>query len=135
MLLPEIFGRNVFDDFFERPFNMTGTNAMRADVRETEKAYEVTVDLPGVKKEDVKAELSDGCLTISAETSCSRDSRDEDGSYIRRERYSGTCSRSFYIGDNVRSEDIKAKFADGLLQLDIPKLEETVSQNRIIAIE
>ena len=116
MLMPSIFGENLLDDFFDFPFgsNYTATNSslMKTDIKEMENGYEVTMNLPGVKKEDVKAELKDGCLTISASSNSNKDEKDEEGRYIRRERYSGSCSRSFYVGDNITQEDINGKFVD-----------------------
>ena len=116
MLMPSIFGENLLDDFFGEPFggyDYSESGLMTTDVKDTDKGYEVTMNMPGVKKEDVKAELKDGYLTVSAETNTKKDEKAEDGKYIRRERYSGSCSRSFYVGDGVKQEDIKAKFEDG----------------------
>ena len=126
MLMPSIFGENLLDDFFGEPFggyDYSESGLMTTDVKDTDKGYEVTMNMPGVKKEDVKAELKDGYLTVSAETNTKKDEKAEDGKYIRRERYSGSCSRSFYVGDGVKQEDIKAKFEDGVLKLEIPKKE------------
>ena len=119
MLMPSIFGENLLDDFFGEPFggyDYSESGLMTTDVKDTDKGYEVTMNMPGVKKEDVKAELKDGYLTVSAETNTKKDEKAEDGKYIRRERYSGSCSRSFYVGDGVKQEDIKAKFEDGTLK-------------------
>ena len=109
----------------------------KEDVKDTDKGYEVTMNMPGVKKEDVKAELKDGYLTVSAETNTKKDEKAEDGKYIRRERYSGSCSRSFYVGDGVKQEDIKAKFEDGTLKLFVPKeaAKPAVEQKKYISIE
>ena len=95
------------------------------------------MNLPGVKKEDVKAELKDGYLTISASSNTSKDEKDDNGRYIRRERYSGSCSRSFYVGDQVTESEIKAKFENGTLTMLIPKKEEkpAVEDKKYIAIE
>lgn len=110
---------------------------MRTDVKDTDQGYEVTMNLPGVKKEDVKAELKDGYLTISASSNNSKDEKDDNGKYIRRERYTGSCSRSFYVGDQVTEADIKAKFENGTLTMMIPKKEEkpAVEDKKYIAIE
>lgn len=140
MLMPSIFGRNLFDDFFDYPFGrLTAASGdlMKTDVRETDHSYEIAMNLPGVKKEDVKAELKDGYLTISASTNTSSEEKDKDGRYIRRERYTGSCSRSFYVGRQVTEEDIKAKFENGTLIMQIPKMEEqpAVEKRRYIAIE
>ena len=107
MLMPSIFGENLLDDFFGEPFggyDYSESGLMTTDVKDTDKGYEVTMNMPGVKKEDVKAELKDGYLTVSAETNTKKDEKAEDGKYIRRERYSGSCSRSFYVGDGVKQE-------------------------------
>lgn len=110
---------------------------MKTDIKDTDTGYELTMNLPGVKKEDVKAELKDGYLTIGAVVNQNKDEKDSSGKYIRRERYCGSCSRSFYVGDEVTQEDIKAKFEDGTLKISIPKKEEkpAVEENKYIAIE
>lgn len=141
MLMPSIFGENLLDDFFDFPFgsNYTATDSslMKTDIKEMENGYEVTMNLPGVKKEDVKAELKDGYLTISASSNSNKDEKDEEGRYIRRERYSGSCSRSFYVGDAMTESDIKAKFENGTLTMMIPKKEvqPAVENKKYIAIE
>ena len=146
LFVPEMFRRNGFDEFFDHPFDDRAfdehrpsyrppMHPMKTDVKETETGYELLVDLPGVKKEDLKVELNDGCLTISAETTQNNDVKDDNGKYIRRERFTGTYSRSFYVDKAVTEEDIKAKFADGLLTLDIPKKEPAVPEKKYIPIE
>ncbi len=151
MLLPSanvmnsIFGESLFDDFFDdfaRPMRMTSrfnsTNGiMRTDVKESDAGYELDIDLPGCKKENVKAELKNGYLTINAETSQNNDQKDENGKYIRRERYYGTCSRSFYVGEEVQQEDIKARFEDGILKVSVPKKEAkpVIEESKYIQIE
>ena len=127
---------NVFDDFFNTPFfTRSESSMMKTDIKEHDNGYELTIDMPGVKKEDIKAELNDGYLTVSAESNSSKDEKDEKGKYICRERYSGSYSRSFYVGDAVTEEDIKAKFENGTLTLDIPKKEALPEkQNKYIAI-
>ncbi|MBR1555146.1 MAG: Hsp20/alpha crystallin family protein [Oscillospiraceae bacterium] len=149
MLFPEVFGRNnfdAFDDFFNdsfdrqfgRPHRMPPhppVQVMKTDVKETDTGYELAVDLPGVKKENVKAEINDGYLTISATTETNNDQQDENGKYIRRERFSGSYSRSFYVGRDVTEADIKAKFTDGVLKLDIPKKEPSVPEKKYISID
>ena len=130
------YRNNIFDDLFNTPFfTRSEQNMMKADIKEHDTGYELTVDLPGVKKDDIKAELNDGYLTITAENNSSKDEKDEKGKYICRERYSGSYSRSFYVGDAVTEEDIKAKFENGTLTLDIPKKEALPEkQNKYIAI-
>lgn len=140
MLMPALFGENLLDDFFGVPaFSgfSTAQNAMHTDVKEDENGYEIMMNLPGFKKEDVKGELKDGYLTVSATTNSSNDRKDSDGRYIRRERYTGSCSRSFYVGDEVTQEDIKAKFDNGVLTLYVPKKEQkpVVEKKHYIAIE
>lgn len=130
MLMPSIFGENLLDDFFDRfagtagnsvGQRTTGWNVMRTDVKENDAGYELHIDLPGFQKENVKAELKDGYLTICARSGQDTEQKDEEGTYIRRERYCGTCSRSFYVGREVTQEDIRAKFEDGILKISVPK--------------
>ncbi|MBR1831790.1 MAG: Hsp20/alpha crystallin family protein [Ruminiclostridium sp.] len=140
MLVPDMFRRNVFDDFFDfpsMPRQQQAISVMKTDVREHENGYELDVDLPGIKKEDVKVKLEDGYLTISASTAQNNDEKDKKGNYIRRERFSGSYSRSFYVGEEVKETDIKAKFDNGVLQLSIPKPEALPKQpeSKYIAIE
>ena len=150
-MLPSIFGENLFDDFFTDPFGMMvmpqrhdplygkhSKNLMKTDVRETEDSYELDVDLPGFKKDEVNVELKNGYLTIQAEKGLDKDEKEkETGRYIRRERYAGACSRSFYVGEGVTEEDIKAEFKHGILTLVVPKKEAkpAVEQKKYIAIE
>ena len=140
MLMPSIFGENLLDDFFDFPFRRYSTNTaslMNTDIKDTDHGYEITMNLPGVKKEDVKAELKNGYLTISAVSGNSKDEKDDQGRYIRRERYSGSCSRSFYVGDQLTEEDIKAKFENGTLTMTMAKKEEkpAVEEKKYISIE
>ena len=134
MYMPSIFGENLFDDwmndfgfdkeFFGKKSPLYGKhekNLMKTDIREKEDGYELDMDLPGFKKEDIKAELHEGVLTISAAKDLDKDQKDDKGRYIRKERYSGAMSRSFYVGDALTEEDISAKFEDGILKLSIPK--------------
>ncbi len=127
MLVPSIFGRDMFDDFGGFggfPFGSFHMHdMMKTDVKDTGKTYELTMDMPGVSKEDIKAELKGGYLTISAESNSSKDEKDENGRYICRERRSGSCSRSFYVGEGVNQDDIDATFENGTLMLSIPKKE------------
>ncbi len=126
MLMPSIFEDDFMDDFFGVPArghrreDVTGS-LMQTDVQENATGYTVTMNIPGVKKEDVKAELKEGYLVISASVNTSNEEKEQNGKYIRRERYQGSCSRSFYVGKDLKQEDIKAKFEDGTLKLSIPK--------------
>ena len=131
-MLPSIFGENLFDDFFSDSFEMMvptrnalygkhGKNLMKTDVRETENSYELDIDLPGFKKDEVNVELKDGYLTISAAKGLDKDQEDKKGKYIRQERYAGACSRSFYVGKGVEPEEIGAKFENGILEISVPK--------------
>ncbi|MCD8067771.1 MAG: Hsp20/alpha crystallin family protein [Lachnospiraceae bacterium] len=129
MLMPSIFADDFMDDFFGAPTRegrrreeMLGS-LMQTDVQENETGYTVTMNIPGVKKENVKAELKDGYLTVAVSTGTSNEEKEKNGRYIRRERYQGSCSRSFYVGKDITQEDIKAKFEDGTLKLSIPKKE------------
>ena len=142
MLMPSIFKESFMDDifrmperFYSRAYNNNGL--MQTDVKEFDDRYEVTMNLPGFNKEDVKGELKDGYLVVSASVNQSNDEKDKNGRFIRRERYSGSCSRSFYVGENISNEDIKAKFEDGVLKLSIPKKEEkpAVEEAKNISIE
>ena len=114
---------NMFDDFFKDPFftRNNSVKVMKTDIQEKDNNYVLDMDLPGYDKEDIKAQLKDGYLTISAQKNTSNDDKDEEGNYIRRERYCGKCSRSFYVGDSIKEEDIKANFNNGILQLSFPK--------------
>ncbi len=136
--MPSIFGENLFYDFMDFTFGGKKINTMmKTDIRDTDSSYELDIDMPGFKKEDIKAQLKDGYLTISASTSANNDEQDKDGRYIRRERYAGSCSRSFYVGEGVKEEDIRAKFENGILKLSIPKVENKpqVEEQKYIAIE
>ncbi len=146
MFMPSIFGEDLFDDFFDefrapakpgfvgaRPIN----GLMKTDVKETENGFELDIDLPGYGKEDVTAELKNGYLTISATKKTEDDEKDKKGHYIRRERFYGSCSRSFFVGKEVTEEDIKAKFENGILIVTVPKKEPQpkVEEKKYIQIE
>ena len=149
MLMPSIFGENLFDDdWMDFPFDSNfwgkrnplygkhAQNMMKTDIREKDDAYELDVDLPGFKKDEIKIQLKDGYLTLSAAKGLDKDEKDKKGNYIRRERYAGAMQRSFYVGDGVTQEDVKAKFEDGILRLSIPKKDvQTVETKKTIAIE
>ena len=120
----------------ERRIRCTASRVMKTDIREHDTGYELDVDLPGFKKDEINVELENGYLTISAAKGLDKDEQDKKGKYIRRERYAGAMQRSFYVGDEVTQEDIKAKFEDGILRLSIPKKDaQAVETKKTIAIE
>ncbi|MCI5884514.1 MAG: Hsp20/alpha crystallin family protein [Clostridiales bacterium] len=140
MLMPSIFGENLFDSFFNDFAKVGRTEVpkvMKTDIREDEKGFELDIELPGCRREDVSAELKDGYLTIAGKTSSSSDEKDDSGRFIRRERYQGSCSRSFFVGDELEQEDIKAKFENGILKVFVPKKEPKpqVETRKMIQIE
>ena len=130
MLLPSVFGENLFDGWFNFPelgniekelYGRHADHVMKTDVHEQENAYIVDIDLPGFKKEEVNIELKEGYLTVSAAKGLDKDEKDNKGKLIRQERYAGSMQRSFYVGENITEEDIGAKFEDGVLMLTVPK--------------
>ena len=144
MLLPSIFGENLFDDFFDdvpffdnraenqiekKLYGRHAHNVMKTDIKETDDNYELIVDLPGFKKDEIKVSLAKGLDEDEQEK--------KTGKYIRKERYAGACQRSFYVGDNLTQEDIKGEFKHGILTLNVPKKEAkpAVETNKYIAIE
>lgn len=154
MLRPSIFGESLFDDWmddfpfgkeFEKAmfpakdplYGKHAKNMMKTDVREADDAYEVDIDLPGFKKDEVTAELNDGYITISAAKGLDKEEKDKKtGKYIRKERYAGSMSRSFYIGEGITQDEISAKYENGILQLKIPKkTDKAVAGKNYIAIE
>lgn len=148
MLLPSIFGENLFDDMmnfdFDKEFERMSRplygkhtqNMMKTDVREGEKSYELDIDLPGFSKDEITVQLENGYLSISAAKGLDKDQENKDGKYIRRERYAGSMSRTFYVGDQLTEQDIQAKFENGILQLTVPKKEaKQVEGRKHIAIE
>ena len=147
-MLPSIFGENLFDDFFADPFAVMvpqgrdplygkhAKNLMKTDVRETENSYELDIDLPGFKKDEVSVDLKDGYLTISASKGVDKDETDKKGKYIRQERYAGACSRSFFVGEGIEPRDVSAKFEDGILRVSLPKqVKKELPRTSTIAIE
>ena len=133
-MLPSIFGENLFDEFFDDDFmrfpawsgrnplyGKHAKNLMKTDVKELDHSYEVDIDLPGFKKDEVNVEYRDGYLTISAAKGLDKDEQDKQGRYIRQERCTGQCSRSFYVGDGLEAKDVSAKFEDGILRVSLPK--------------
>ena len=153
MLMPSIFGENLFDDFFndfplyddkagqkieKKLYGRHGQNLMKTDIKEMEDGYELEMDLPGFTKDEITAELKDGYLTISASKGLDKDEQEkETGKYIRRERYAGACQRSFYVGEDIAEQDIKAEFKHGILKLFVPKKEAQpkVENKKYVAIE
>ncbi|MCI7146900.1 MAG: Hsp20/alpha crystallin family protein [Candidatus Fimisoma sp.] len=140
MLMPSIFGENLFDDFMDDFMMNRGArsvqNVMKTDIKETDDSYELKIEMPGYRKEDVKAQLKDGYLTISAETDNSSEEKNEEGKYIRRERYTGAVSRSFFVGKDLTEEDIRARFENGILHIALPKeAPKKIEENKYIAIE
>ena len=147
MLLPSIFGENLFDDWMDFPkmefpdidrklYGKHASNMMKTDVHEHDNAYEMDIDLPGFKKEEIDLSLDNGYLIVSAAKGIDKESKDNKGKLIRQERYSGSMQRSFYIGDNVTEDEIKARFENGVLRLNIPKKDaKKVAEKKLIAIE
>ena len=151
MMFPSVFGENLFDDWMDdfgfrdnffggkNPlYGKHAKNIMKTDVRETDKGYELDVDLPGFKKDELTIELNDGYLTISAAKGLEQDKKEkETGHYIRRERYAGSCQRSFYVGEGVKQEDLKAAFNNGILTVAVPKEAEKPAEEekKYITIE
>ncbi len=153
MMMPSIFGENLFDDWFDDfPFytdkalkntekKLYGKNAsrvMKTDIKEHDNGYELIIDLPGFTKDEVKASIENGYLTISAAKGLDKDEKEKDtGRYIRQERYAGACQRSFYVGEDISQEDVKGEFKHGILKLFVPKKEakKQVETNKFISIE
>ena len=153
MLMPSIFGEDLFDDFMrdfpfyddrstqnleKKLYGRHAKNLMKTDIRESDSGYELEIDLPGFKKEEIKAVLENGYLTISAARGLDKDEQEKKtGKYIRRERYAGSCERSFYVGEDLTEADIKGEFKHGILTLSIPKKEAkpAVEEKKYISIE
>ena len=151
MLMPSIFNENLFDDFLGYTFDdmdrqmrkmdrqLYGHSAkheMRTDVRELEDGYEIDMDLPGFKKDQIELNLENGYLTVTANKGFDKDEKDKQGRMIRQERYAGSMQRSFYVGDNMTEEDVKARFEDGVLHLNLPKKDaRKVPEKKTICIE
>ena len=148
MMRNSLWNRDLFDGFMNDMFEdgffggknpLYGKhvkNMMKTDIRETDEGYELDIDLPGFKKDEIQAELKNGYLTVSAAKGLDKDEQNKKGEYIRRERYAGSMSRSFYVGEHLNEEDIKAKYEDGILKLSVPKKDvKELTQNKYIAIE
>ena len=146
MLLPGIFGENLLDDWMEFPrfefpdidrklYGKHAAHVMKTDVQEHEDGYEIDIDLPGFKKDEIHLDLENGYLSVGATKNLDKDQKKK-GKVIRQERYTGSMQRSFYVGDNMTEEDIKAKFEDGVLKLSVPKKEaRKLPEKKAIAIE
>ena len=152
MMMPSIFGENLFDDFmndftddFAFPafsdagkelYGKHAKNLMKTDVKDTENGYEVDIDLPGFKKDEIKIKLENGTLTINAAKGLDKDEKNKEGKYVRRERYAGSMSRSFYVGEHVTAEQVHPKYENGILTFEIPKNKEPIEEKeKFIAIE
>ncbi|RGF24233.1 Hsp20/alpha crystallin family protein [Dorea sp. AM10-31] len=142
MMMPSIFGENLFDDFmndFTFPkfpdvekelYGKHAKNLMKTDVKDTKEGYEVDIDLPGFKKDEIQMELKEGVLTVSAAKGLDKDEEKKDGTYIRKERYAGSMSRSFYVGKHVTEEDIHPKYENGILSFSVPKEEAKPAEEK-----
>ena len=145
MLMPSIYGRDFFDDLMDgfgfpdvnkKLYGRHAKNMMKTDIRETDEGYEVIMDLPGFKKDEIEIQLENGYLTVSAAKGLDKDETDKKGKYICRERYAGEMSRSFYVGEDILDTDIHARFENGILKLDVPKKEaKAVETKKHVAIE
>ena len=145
MLMPSVYGRDFFDDLMDgfgfqdvnkKLYGRHAKNMMKTDIRETDEGYEVIMDLPGFKKDEIEIQLENGYLTVSAAKGLDKDEADKKGKYICRERYAGEMSRSFYVGEDILDTDIHARFENGILKLDVPKKEaKAVETKKHVAIE
>ena len=143
MFTPSLFRENLFDEFMndmtfpsidKELYGKHAANLMKTDVREKEDSYELDIDLPGFKKEEITVDLKNGCLTISAAKGLDKEESEKDGKYIRQERYTGACSRSFYVGSEVNPAQVSAKFEDGILRISIPKAVKQLPQSTTVDI-
>lgn len=143
--MPSVYGRDFFDDLMDgfgfpdvnkKLYGRHAKNMMKTDIRETDEGYEVIMDLPGFKKDEIEVQLENGYLTVSAAKGLDKDEADKKGKYICRERYAGEMSRSFYVGEDILDTDIHARFENGILKLDVPKKEaKAVETKKHVAIE
>lgn len=136
MMIPRRNDFDLLDDLFKDPFFSNENKAMKTDIKETEEGYSIVVDLPGYDKENIKVDVEDGYLTIHA-TMNNENNEEENGKFVRRERYFGECSRSFYVGDAIETEDVKANFKNGTLKLVVPKKEvqKELTEKKYVQIE
>ena len=146
MMMPSIFRENLFDSFMEDfafpdidkvLYGKHSKNLMKTDVKETESDYQVDIDLPGFQRDEISMQLEKGCLTVNASKGVNKDNQDEEGNYIRRERYVGSMSRSFYVGEHITEEDVHPRYENGILSFHIPKKEKKALEEKkhFIAIE
>ena len=145
MLTPKLFTEDLFDDWFGLDREMEDLNRklygkraqreMLTDVREHEDHYELEIDLPGFHKEDIRVELQNGYLTVTATKGHEQEEKNQEGRMVRQERYSGTMSRSFYVGEELKSEEIHGKYEGGVLTLNIPKETQKLEKKDTILIE
>ena len=130
------FPRMDFPDIDRKLYGKHAANVMKTDVHEHDGGYEVDIDLPGFKKDEINLSLEDGYLTVNASKGLDKDEKDKKGKLIRQERYAGSMTRSFYVGEAITEEEVKAKFENGVLQLSLPKKEAAkVPEKRLIAID
>ncbi len=136
MMIPRRNDFDLLDDLFKDPFFSNENKAMKTDIKENEDGYSIVVDLPGYDKENIKIDVEEGYLTIHA-TMSNEDKEEKNGKFVRRERYFGECSRSFYVGDAIETEDVKASFKNGTLSLIIPKKEihKELTEKKYVQIE
>ena len=138
MMIPRRNHFDLFDEMFRDPFfEGSESKVMKTDIKEKKDKYLIDIDLPGYEKEDIKMEISDGYLTVHASVNKEVDDEKEKGKYVRKERYVGECSRSFYVGENVKEEEIKAKFKNGTLTIEVPKKDDKkdLPEKKYIPIE
>ena len=145
MLMPSIFGESLFDDFMDgfafpnidkKLYGKHAANLMKTDVKEKDDTYEVDIDLPGFKKDEIQIRLENGYLTVSAAKGMDKEEKDKNGKYVRRERFSGNVRRSFYVGDKIQKEDIHPRYENGILSFAIPKAQKAVEEkSNYITIE
>ena len=138
MMIPRRNHFDLFDEMFRDPFfEGSESKVMKTDIKEKKDEYLIDIDLPGYEKEDIKMEISDGYLTVHASVNKEVDDEKEKGKYVRKERYVGECSRSFYVGENVKEEEIKAKFKNGTLMIEVPKKDDKkeLPEKKYIPIE
>ena len=133
MLLPSRRDFDLFEDMFKDPFLKVESKIMKTDIKENEKNYIIDIDLPGYDKENINIEIQNGYLTVSAVTNTNNEEKEEN--FVRKERYSGECKRSFYIGEEVSEDDIKASYKNGTLSLNIPKIEKQIPSKKTIQID